>query len=170
MKARMSLFYLLLICNTALISCGGAAHNPTNHSTATVNLVSAVTDSLSPGIIITGYDISVTLPNGTSVKSTNPPDVDAGIVTLSDLIAGSSLASFYTPAQGITPAKIRILLVNGGGVNPGSLCTVKCDIVSGPLQSKDFSISLFSATGFDTVTDSTVDLTPQISITAAAVN
>jgi hypothetical protein len=126
-----------------ITACGGgekssAAFMPTK---AAVKLSSAGTG------MIYGIDLTINLATGVSVKSSNPPQTDAGVVSASGVAAsGSVTTGVYTAATGTFPATLRILVANPNGFSTGEFCTVNADIALGRWPtSGEFSIGHFSA-------------------------
>jgi hypothetical protein len=175
-KSLLSLLALVFAL-TALPHCGGGggggggaavAPRPT---TAVLNLSTANPGGLPANTIITGYDVTITLPAGVTVKSTTPPEVDDGVATVTGAAAaapGSSIAAVYSPAAGVDPAKVRIIIANGNGFSAGAFCKITCNIDAGSAPSKaDFAKPTLAASGYNSNSDSTVDLTADLSVDAA---
>jgi len=164
---------LLMLClDGCKGSNGGGGNDGTKQPTkAIVTLFSSVTGSVPEGAIITGYDVTLTLPEGTTVQSTvSSPQTDSGVITLSSGAAGSSFIGVYSAATSTLPGTVRILLANGTGISAGVFCTVKCDVAAGSNPSSSaFTVSDFSASGYDATAGSTVDLTTEMSLTETTV-
>jgi len=161
-----------------LTACGGGGGGGTllprkpapTPTTAILTLVASVTGTIPANTIITGYDITISLPAGVSVKSTTPPETDTGVVTATGAAAGSSITAVYSAATATMPGKVKILIANGSGFSAGEFSKVNCDIAAGyNPDSSAFSQPTFTAFGFDTSSSSTIDLTKQMSIAATAV-
>ena len=179
MKTK-SLLNLLMIVGalTILPHCGGGGggggnNTPAQPTTAVLTLSTTVNGVIPANTIITGYDVTITLPAGVTVKSTAPPQTDSGVVTATGVAAGSSttIAGVYAPAAGATPGKVRFIVANGSGFSSGEFCKVTCDIAAGSNPSaSDFTLPTFAASGLVTSpTTSTVDLTGQMTMTETAV-
>ena len=147
MKKNLYLICIML-CFTALFAaCGGgggssASNTPTQATKAIVKLISTGT-----GTTICGIDVTVNLASGVTVRSTNPPQVDSGVITPSGVAGSGTIATaVYSAATNTQPGKLRVLLANANGLTTGEFCTVNADIASGATPaSGEFSISNFSA-------------------------
>ncbi len=168
-RISLTALLILMVSSVILSNCGGGGGGGggPQQRIDILTLATSVTGTIPAGTLINGYDVTVTLPSGATVKSTiNPPETDPGVVTLSPEAAGSLVFSVYTAATSTIPGKIRILLANATGVNAGTFATVQCDIAAGSNpRTSDFSPFLFSVSGTD-ITNSSVDLTNQLSLTA----
>ena len=173
-KISLSSLMIFALALTTLSACGGGGggggSTPPQSTPAVLTLSTAVTGAISAPTVITGYDVTITLPAGVTVKSTTPPQTDAGVVvgTVNGALAGAS----YSPATG----KVHIIIVspNGNGFTAaGEFCKVKCDIAAGqhPTAADFQQQPIFTASGLDTAKISTVDLTGQLSLkVTAAIN
>lgn len=147
---RISLFILIisLLIITACGGGGGGGNGPAAVTKATLKLATSGT-----GTTIYGIDVTVNLAPGVTVKSTNPPETDTGVVTASGVVSGTTTTTtaVYTAATGTVPGKVRILIVNANGFTTGEFCTVNGDIASGHSpKSSDFSLDEnFSASDAD---------------------
>ena len=167
---------MLVLAITMLSSCGGGGGGGdgvtiAQPTTAVVTLATTVTSAIPANTVITGYDVTISLPAGVTVKSTTtPPQTDTGVVTATGAAAGSQIAAVYSPATSTVAGKVRIVIANAAGFSSGEFSTVNCDIAAGyyPTQS-DFPQPTFVASGFNTSTQTTVDLTGHLSLTATAV-
>lgn len=179
MKTK-SLLNLLMIVGalTILPHCGGGGggggNTPAQPTTAVLTLSTTVNGVIPANTIITGYDVTIILPAGVTVKSTTPPQTDSGVVTATGVAAGSSttIAGVYAPAAGATLGKVRFIVANGSGFSAGEFCKVTCDIAAGstPPSASDFTQPTFAASGLVTSpTTSTVDLTGLMTMTETAV-
>lgn len=132
--------YLMIACSLFLITAcsGGGGGGVTK---ADVTLASSGTGT------IYGIDVTVNLPAGVSLKSSNPPVTDAGVVTPSGAAQnGTIAAALYTAATGTYPARVRVLIASPNGFSAGDFCTVKADIAPGYSPSAtDFTIESFLA-------------------------
>lgn len=170
---KLFLFLFTLYSAVAIAACGGGGGGNTTDGTTTqktkaiVTLSTSVTGSIPAGTSILGYDVTITLPAGVTVKSTtNPPATDEGVVTATGEAAGALPIATYTPASGSAAGSVNVLLASGTAVNAGEFSAITCDIASGSSPAaSDFVITKFSATGLDSG-DSTVDLTSQLTATA----
>ena len=134
---------------------------------ALVTLSSAITGTIPSGTLVEGYEVTVLLPSGVTVKSTtDPPLTDSGVVTFSAATEGAMIDAVYTAATSTTPGQVTIILVKTDGLSTGVFCTVSCDISAGSNpRTSDFIQPIYSVSGYDTVTNSTVDLSNQLTIT-----
>ena len=175
MKTTSLLRLLILAVALMTPACGtnkssGDAPPEAQPTTAVVTLASVVHETLPANTVITGYDVTVSLPAGVTVKSTTPPQTDPGVVTASGQATGSSLAAVYTRATGTVPGKVRILIVSGNGMNPGEFSKVTCNVAPGlSLTQATFAQPMISISGYDIGTNSTVDLTGYLSVTESVV-
>jgi hypothetical protein len=157
MKKRLLLnLIILVLALTVLPHCGGGggggSTGNSGPTTAVITLSTTLTDVLPVNTIINGYDVTITLPAGVTVKSTdtssNPQPVDSSVLTATSVAAGSSIAGAYSPAAGGTPGTVKILIVNGSGISAGEFCKVTCNIAAGYHPSaSDFAQSAFAASG-----------------------
>ncbi len=152
---------------TILAACsggGGGSSTPFQPTTAVVTLSTAVTGTIPANTSINGYDITINLPAGVTVKST----------TATGAAAGAAIISSGTTGQ------VRIVLANANGFSAGVFSTMNCDIVPGSYPTaSDFQQITFSvppnppngggASGWNSKTSSTVNLTSNLSLTATAV-
>ena len=163
------LLLLLSACGGGGGGGGGAAPQP---GTAVVTLSTALTatGTIPAGTTINGYEVTMDLPTGVTVKSSVTPATDPGVVVSSgsDTI-GSYIESTYTAATGTIPGKIRIVVANTNGMAVGEFSKVTCDVAAGlNLNSSAFSQPSFTAIGWQT-SNSTVYLTSELTLTATAV-
>jgi hypothetical protein len=173
-KGSLSRLWMPVLALALLSACsggggdGGAGYQPTK---AVITLSAAVVNTIPANTIITGYDVTINLPAGVTVKSTTaPPRIDDGVVSAIESAVGSSIEAVYTAATSTVPGKVLIQMVKADGFSAGDFATVTCDIAAGfnPPPS-DFPQPVFAASGFDTIQISTVDLTNHLSLTATAV-
>ncbi len=156
-------------------SGGGGGVTVTQPTTAILTLASSVTGLIPADTIITAYEVTIDLPAGVSVKSSNPPQVDADVVTPSGTGVGAGVLASYTPSTGSSPGQVKIILVStqSNGFTAGELSKVNCDIAAGfsPAAS-DFTQYSFIVSGLKTDPTSsllsTVDLTGQLSLLVTA--
>lgn len=174
-RVSISILLMLVLAITMLSSCGGGGGGDgvtiAQPTTAVVTLATTVTSAIPANTVITGYDVTISLPAGVTVKSTTtPPQTDTGVVTATGAAAGSQIAAVYSPATSTVAGKVRIVIANAAGFSSGEFSTVNCDIAAGyyPTQS-DFPQPTFVASGFNTSTQTTADLTGHLSLTATAV-
>jgi len=87
------------------------------------------------------------LPDGVTVKSTTPPQVDNDAIVPSGVAgAGTIATAVYAATSGTTPAHVRILVANANGITTGEFCTVNGDIAAGHSpKAAGFSIAGFQA-------------------------
>ena len=172
-KISLSSLPIFALALTILSACsgGGGSGTQPQPTTAVLTLATEVTGTIPAPTVIAGYDVTITLPTGVTVKSTTPPQADAGVVveTVSGAIAGAS----YSQATG----KVHIIILSpkGNGFNgAGEFCKVNCDIAAGHYPtSTDFQQQpTFKAIGLDDPNagkPSTVNLTGQLSMKVTAV-
>lgn len=164
---------LLTLIIQFLFACGGGgggggAAAPQSR-TAIVTLATAMTatGTIPAGTTINGYDVTIELPTGVTVKSSVAPTTDPGVVVTSGTAIGSTIDSIYTAAIGSTPGKVRIMIANGNGMAHGEFSKVTCNFATGlNLSPSDFTQPSFIAVGFDTLSNSNIDLTTQMTLTA----
>jgi len=145
-------------------------------TTAVVTLSTAVTGAIPPTTTINGYDVTITLPAGVTVKaspdSVNPAILvtDPNVVTAVGSASGSTIDAVYTAAAGGLPATVKVHVISASGFSAGDFCTITCDIATGsnPLASDFAQPTLEDATGLD-ASVSTVNLTGVLSLTETAV-
>ena len=139
---------------------GGGGSTASGPTMAVITLATTTTSSIPQEIIIAGYDVTINLPAGVTVRSSTPPQTDPGVVNLTSGSAGSSITGAYTPATATTPAKVRIVIAKAEGLKIGEFATVICNIAAGYRpQASDFSLSsnpLPLTSGFNESTHSTV--------------
>ena len=178
-KNFLSCSSLFILSITLLTACGVgsvAPPSPARPTTAVITLSTSVTGNISGDTTINGYDVTIALPAGVTVKSTTaPPQTDSGVVTSTGSAAGSSMTAVYTPATTTIPGQVRILIANANGYYAGEFSKVNCNISAGyyPTTS-DFQQPTFAASGLfhthlgypdDVITN--VDLTGQLSMIEA---
>jgi hypothetical protein len=119
---------------------GGAAPIP-----ATLKLSSSGT--LPAGATITGYDITLELPAGVSVKTTAGGAVDAGVVVPSGLLAGTTgtIPVNYTPASGTIPATLDFTVISGVAAGVGEFATINVNLSSASTTAAGFNVTRFKA-------------------------
>ncbi len=170
-RLRLGNLQILIFVLSLLSACGGGGGGSTPQpGTAIVSLATAVRGTIPTGTTITGYDVTIDLPAGVTVKSTTqPPQTDTGVVAASGVATGSTIIAAYTPANGVTPGKVRILVANQNGMPAGEFSKVTCDVAAGVnINFSIFSQPSFIATGID-ASNSTVDLTADLALTASVV-
>jgi hypothetical protein len=171
---KLKIFSVLLcvLVLTVFTACSGSdgitIPQPT---TAVITLATTVVGTMPANTIITGYDVTVSLPQGVTVRSTTaPPQTDAGVVAATGEAVDSLVAAVYSAATGTLAGTVHILIVKEDGFNAGEFSTVNCDIAAGYYpEPTDFPQPTFAATGFDTNTVSNVDLSSRLTLTATAV-
>jgi hypothetical protein len=175
-KTSPSSLLIFALALTTLSACGGGgggSSTPPQPTTAVLTLSTAVTGTIAPAVIA-GYDVTITLPAGVTVKSTTPPQTDAGVVvgTVNGAVAGTYSIASYLPATG----KVRIIFISpkGNGFSgAGEFCKVNCDIAAGyhPTAADFQQQPTFKAGGLNdpkAATPSTIDLTGKLSMTVTA--
>ncbi len=183
MKKRLLLnLIILLLSLTVLPNCGGGggggSTGPSGPTTAVLTLSTTLTGVMPVNTMITGYDVTITLPAGVTIKSsttgTTPELIDSAVLTASGVAAGSSIIGAYAPATGGTPGTVTIAVANANGFSTGEFCTLTGNIAAGYNPSaSDFPQPTFTASGLytDPTTSavSTVDLTGLLTMTGTAV-
>ncbi|HXY54433.1 MAG TPA: hypothetical protein VEM40_07165 [Nitrospirota bacterium] len=176
-KKALSSLLIFALALTTLTACGGGGGGgsssapPVQPTTAVLTLSTAVTGSIPASTVIAGYDVTITLPAGVTVKSTTPPQTDASVVvgTANGAAPGTYNTGSFSPATG----KVHIVFVSpqGNGFNgPGEFCKVNCNIAAGYYPTAaDFQQLTFKASGLNkNPQPTTVDLTGQLSMTVTA--
>lgn len=179
MKTIMGKMLILVLMLSLFSACGGDSSTDNTSvpppTKATVTLSSVVTDTVPPDTIIAGYEVTITLPAGVTVKTSpsstdNPPPIEAGVLTAA--AADSFLYGVYSAATASSPGTIRIFAIslNANGFSVGDFATVNGDIASGYRpKAEDFSQAAYSTAGVDTSGQgASVDLTSQVTVTASA--
>lgn len=169
-KTFFSNLMIMTIALPLLFACGGGggagvAPQPT---TAVITLSTSVIGTIPPTTSINSYDVTVTLPQGVTVKAS--PDAvntavlvtDPGVVAAVGSASGSSILAVYTAASGTAPAVVKVHLASVNGFGAGEFSTITCDIASG--GSLNFGQpTLDDATGLD-ASASTVTLTGELGL------
>ncbi len=168
----------IMVFMLALTACGGGGGggdtnpNPNPQPTkAVVTLATKVTGSIPPGTTLGGYEVTLVLPAGVTVKSTmSPPEPDSGVVSATGEAAGSYIMANYTAATSSSAGSIKLVLVSSSTINAGIFSTITCDLAAGSSPSAaDFTTTDFKASGLvSTPTASTVDLTSELSLSVTA--
>jgi hypothetical protein len=179
-KISLSSLLIFALALTTLSACGGGggggSSSPPPFQPTTAVLTLSTTGTIPANTIIAGYDVTITLPAGVTVKSATPPVIDNGVLvgTVNGAAAGISLNAGYSPATGGIPGKVHIIVASSdvNGINAGEFSKVNCDITAGNPTASVFQQPTFTVSGLD-VTDplhpTTVDLTGQLSLTESAV-
>ena len=162
----MMIFALSLTILTAFSGGGGGSSTPPpfQPTTAVLTLSTAVTSTIPTNTTIHGYDVTINLPAGVTVKSTTATGSAAGAAIIA---AG-------------TTGKVRIVIANASGFSAGTFSTMNCDIAPGSYPTaSDFQQPTFNvspnppggggASGWNNNTSSTVNLTNNLSLAATAV-
>ncbi len=173
MKKRLLLNLIMLALALAILPhCGGGgggSNGPSGPTTAVLTLSTALTPTgvMPQNTVITDYNVTITLPAGVTLKSTNTPTVDSSVLVASGAAAGSDIIGTYTPAAGGTPGTVDIYVANGSGFSYGEFCKLTCTIAAGYNPSaSDFTETSFSAGGLVTSPSlSTVPLTGILTLT-----
>ena len=172
MKITRKAIGMLILACTMLPACGGSSSSSpapeVQPTKATLTLSSTVTGSIAPGTIIAGYDVTIKLPAGITVKSSvAPPLTDDGVVTHVTATAppSSLVYGIYTAATASAPGTVRVIAAKADGFSVGNFTILNGDITPGfRPRSADFSQPTF------TVSDGTgAYLTGQMNVTATAV-
>jgi hypothetical protein len=180
-KIAISSSMIFALTLALLSACGGGGGGGggvtlTQSTTAVLTLSTTVTGTIPASTIITGYDVTISLPAGVTVKATpdilNPAKLvtDPGVVT--DNPAGSYITSVYSAATGTFPGTVKVHVASATGFPAGNFCKVNGDIAAGhyPTASSFAQPTLDSVTGFDINTTGTVTtLAGQLSLTATVV-
>ncbi len=176
MKRALLQFILPFAVFTALASCSSSSRstnggtNTAPPTSAVIVFATSVSGTLPANTVITGYDLTFTLPSGVTVKSSVPPTTDDGVVQATGAASGSMITAVYSPATGAGNGTVRIMLADAEGFNAGEFSTVVCDIADGhqpdPSDFYHGQMSL-AVSGYDTATDTTVNLTAELSLSAS---
>ncbi len=183
MKKRLLLnLIILVLALTILPHCGGGggggnSNGPGGPTTAVLTLSTALTSSLPDNETVNGYEVTVTLPAGVTVKTANTGTtlIDSSVLTASGAGTGSLIAGDYSPAIVGTPGKVTIIIANTNNISAGEFCKVTCTIASGDPSASDFQQYTFGAKGYahtdfgqpdDIITD--VDLSSQLTLSVSA--
>jgi len=166
-----------LLLSMLLASCGGDSsvtdQPPAPATAATITLSTSVSGTIPATTTINSYVVTVELPDGVTVKTAPSSSVtDAGVVVPSGNAAGAFASGIYTAATGSVPASVRIYVASANGFDAGEFCVVTAEIAAGssPTPASFPTPTLIDATGFDTVTTSTVlGLENELAVSAAAV-
>lgn len=93
--------------------------------------------TLSPGTLIGGLQLTLTLPAGVSLRADFSSGQTqfaplAGVVTASGAAASGSLVSAsYVPAAGAAPGAVTVALISSSGFGVGEFVTINCDVAAG---------------------------------------
>ncbi len=174
MKKNLWIMAIVLIATTALSGCGGGGGGAPSPPPATPTRAVLKLSTTGTGTQIGGLDVIVQLPAGVTVKSTNAPETDAGVVVASGQAASNSLVtSTYTPASGGAPAFVRVGLVNGNtnGFDIGEFVTINCDLANGTAPSAaDFVITSETVWGITGAVENGVSVTVGVELQSAIVS
>jgi hypothetical protein len=154
---------MILLISVALTSCGGAGGNSnndngTNNGSTTFPTKAVVKlstgGSLPSGAQIGGIDVTVTLPQGVTLKSTTSLTTDDGVVMASGAATNNTqVLATYSAATGTAPGHVRILIANPNGFGIGEFATVNGEIASGAtVLQAGFGISDLTAKDLNGVT------------------
>jgi hypothetical protein len=165
--ANTCLLTLVILFLSACGGGGGGGAAAPQSRTAVVTLGTATTQAILAGTTINGYDLTIELPTGVTVRSSVTPTTDPGVVVTSGTATWSTIASVYTAAIGTTtPGKVRIMIANENGIAAGEFSKVTCIVAAGlSLSSSETFTHSFIATGID-ASNSTVDLSSYLALTA----
>jgi uncharacterized membrane protein YfcA len=168
-KISLSSFLIFALSLTMLTACGSGGGSsstppPFQPTTAVLTLSTAVTGTIPANTTINGYDVTINLPAGVTVKGTTAIGAAAGATIIS---AG-------------TTGKVRIVIANASGFSAGNFSTMNCNIAPGSYPTaSDFQQLTFNvppnppggggASGWNNNTSSTVNQTSNLSLTATAV-
>jgi hypothetical protein len=185
---RISLISLLMLAFalSTLAACGGGGGGgggfiniqpaTPQTTTAVLTLSTAVTGTIPGNTTINGYDVTITLPDGVTVKATpdslNPAKLvtDPGVVT--DIPVGSNAESVYSAATSTLSGTVKVHIASATGYAPGDFCKVNADIAAGHhLTASSFvQPTLDDVAGYDIISKSTVTtLANQLHLTATVV-
>lgn len=178
-RIALSSLMILALTLTLLAACGsggggGGGVTVSQPTTAVLTLSTSVTGTIPPNTVITGYDVTITLPDGVTVKTMlNSSATSTDVVTTdgSAYANGALIQGVYSAATGSFPGTVKVFVASATGYDPGDFCKVKCDIAAGHYPTaSNFHQPTFAASGLVTSpTTSTVDLTGQLSLTETAV-
>ncbi len=145
MKRKRIWFLLIALAAAMLSACGGGGGGGGNNAGPTA-VVLTLSSQGAPAFM-SGLGITVTLPEGVSVKTDSSGDVDSSVVTVSGAAAGQATSlAIYSSATTTLPATLDIVVssTTSAGFAVGEFATVQCIIQSGSPKASDFSL-----TGFD---------------------
>jgi hypothetical protein len=176
-KTSLSTLLILALGLAMLSACGGdssSAPLPSQPTMAVLTL--STTGSIPDGTSVNSYEVTITLPDGVTVKASpdnvNPAKLvtNPGVVTAAGTASGALISGDYTPATDTSPGTVKVYVASANGFDPGVFCKVKCNLAAGhsPKASDFTPLTLDDATGID-ASLSTVILTGQLSLTATAV-
>jgi len=160
-------------------SGGGEGDNnnvPVQPTNAVLTLSTTVTGAIPATTTINSYDVTITLPEGVTVKaspdSINPSvmTTDPGVVTPTGNASGASVSAIYTAANGGNPGTVKVHIASGTGFSAGKFCTINGDVAAGayPAPADFLAPTLDDATGID-ASVSTVILTGELHLDATVV-
>ncbi len=169
---------IIVFVSALLFSCGGGGgssnsnQNPNTPPTkAIVKLATTIIGTIPSNTTINGYEVTLILPAGVTLKSTSaPPEPDSGVVTASGEAAGAYIVANYTAATSSSEGSVKLVVVSASAINAGEFTTITCDLAAGSSPSSaDFTTTAFKASGLVTSpTASTVDLSTELAVSATA--
>lgn len=141
MKARILQFLALAVAAIALHGCGGGSSDPKpaaqTPAPAQATVANVKLSTAGAGSSLSGVQVTVTLPDGVTVKATDGIP-DAGVVKISGVApANATLGAHYVPATATTPGQIMVLVASTVSFPAGEFATITCDVAAGKTLSKD---------------------------------
>ncbi len=129
---------VLLIASTVLFACGGNSGGNDSPSAPTKMIVTFFTEGTLPANVHIGtIDISVTLPEGITIKgavSQNPPvmNVDTSTYTITGVAVNTAIVTpTYTPATSTAQGKLQVTVLSMLGLEVGEFISLSSDITAG---------------------------------------
>jgi hypothetical protein len=164
LAAHAMLIAVLLLFSACKGSSSETTPQPIAQPTTAVVKLSTV-GTLPAGKKIGTIDVTLILAPGVTLKSTNSPEPDAGVVMASGVAVNSLIAANYTAPTSTLPGKVRLALVNVSGFGTGEFATVNGDIAAGKNpKAADFSVADFSVTDSETTSSPISGLTTGLSV------
>ena len=139
--SKKNIFIMITVSLLLVAACSGGGGGGGGATKAVVTLLSSGTGT------ICAVDVTVDLPAGVTLKSSASGETDNGVVVPSGAAATNTYTvGVYSAATGTSPARVRVLMVNAAGFQPGEFCAVNADLAPGysPVAS-DFTIVSFLA-------------------------
>jgi len=179
MKTTLKLTPLALACMT-LFGCGGGGGSgavddsylfPAGTATLTFSAMSTATLPTS----ISGIVFSVKLPQGMNVATTSG---GSGQIVTTSVTAGSALTGTnlaYGSYSSSTRTAYLTMATTSSTYRAGEFLRLSCAVDTGStitladVKALNSPVSIIEASGFDTVTTSTVNLTDKLAVTLGAI-
>src|SRR5450631_2955191 len=133
MNFKRSLLYGLMFGILSLTACGGGDGGTVAPQPSTVTLKLSTSGTLPQGTALAGIGITVILPAGVTVHTDSGGAVSNGVVTVTGVAVSGTTITTFTPASGVTPSKLAIVMVSGAtsGFGTGEFVTINCYLASG---------------------------------------